>query len=45
MVCGSPLDVLASALRKASESLAEITGDEVSEKLIQEIFSRFCVGK
>lgn len=42
---GVPMDVLASVFRKAAESLAEITGDEVSEKLVDEIFTRFCVGK
>jgi hypothetical protein len=26
-------------------ALAEITGDEVEEKLLDEVFGRFCVGK
>ncbi|MHB1454144.1 MAG: tRNA uridine-5-carboxymethylaminomethyl(34) synthesis GTPase MnmE [Saccharofermentanales bacterium] len=40
-----PLDIIAGAMRGAAESLAEITGDEVSDKIISEIFSRFCIGK
>lgn len=40
-----PLDIIAGALRSAAENLAEITGDEVSDKIVSEIFSRFCIGK
>ncbi len=40
-----PLDLLATVLRKAADSLALITGDEVTEELVNEIFSRFCIGK
>lgn len=32
-------------LRTAMEDLGEITGDSVSDALVQTIFSRFCVGK
>ncbi|MHB8961608.1 MAG: tRNA uridine-5-carboxymethylaminomethyl(34) synthesis GTPase MnmE [Saccharofermentanales bacterium] len=42
---GLPLDIIAGALRGAAESLAEITGDEVSDRIVSEIFSRFCIGK
>lgn len=42
---GIPLDVIAGTLRGSAEDLAEITGDEVTEKVIEEIFSRFCIGK
>jgi tRNA modification GTPase len=41
----SMLDLAASVLRDALESLAEITGDLVSETLVETIFSRFCIGK
>ena len=41
----SMLDLTASVLRDALESLAEITGDLVSETLVETIFSRFCIGK
>lgn len=40
-----PLDVVASTLRSVADFLAQITGDEVSEELVNEIFSRFCIGK
>lgn len=40
-----PLDLQATVLRGAADRLAEITGDEVTEELVNEIFSRFCVGK
>ncbi len=42
---GMPLDIVASLLRGALDALAELTGDAVSDELIQTIFSRFCVGK
>jgi tRNA modification GTPase len=45
LVRGLPFDVLSSVLREAATHLAEITGDEVSESIVQEIFARFCVGK
>lgn len=40
-----PLDLLASVLRNVAEALALVTGDEVTEELVNEIFSRFCIGK
>lgn len=40
-----PIDLLACVLRSVADSLAQITGDEVSEELVNEIFSRFCIGK
>ena len=40
-----PLDLLASVLRSSADDLALITGDEVNEELVNEIFSRFCIGK
>lgn len=40
-----PVDLLSSVLRNAAESLAQITGDEVTQELVDEIFSRFCIGK
>ena len=40
-----PLDMVASLLRSGAEACASITGDQVSDKLVQTIFSRFCVGK
>lgn len=42
---GITLDLVATLLRSAAETLADLTGDSVSEKLVDTIFSRFCVGK
>jgi len=39
------LDMLSADLREAYAALTEITGQEPSAPLIEEIFSRFCVGK
>lgn len=40
-----PLDMIASLLRNAAEALASVTGEHVSDTLVDTIFSRFCVGK
>lgn len=40
-----PLELVAGLLRAALDKLAEITGEQVTETLIDNIFSRFCVGK
>lgn len=40
-----PLDAAAVELRSAWQSLGEITGETASESIIDEIFSKFCVGK
>lgn len=40
-----PLDVLSQSLLAVGDILGEISGERVSESLINEIFSRFCVGK
>ncbi len=39
------LDLISGLLQAAAEELAELTGDQVSEELIETIFSEFCVGK
>lgn len=41
----NPLDMICEEVRSASRSLFQLTGKEVSPKVIEEIFSRFCVGK
>ena len=38
-------ELLADELRRAQESLGTITGKFVPDDLLQEIFSRFCIGK
>ncbi len=40
-----PPDMVSALLREAAEHLAEITGDEVSDRIVDTVFSRFCVGK
>lgn len=40
-----PQDILAQALKGAAEQLALIVGDNVSDEVIDQIFTRFCVGK
>lgn len=40
-----PLDLLAIDLRNVYEAIGQITGDTVSEDLINQIFSQFCLGK
>ena len=42
---GLPLDVAAIDIREALSRLGEILGEDATEALIDEIFSRFCVGK
>lgn len=40
-----PYDLVSLSLQAGAESLAEITGENVSESLWKEIFTKFCVGK
>ena len=40
-----PIDIVAISLRDVLTDLGEITGEEASEEIINEIFSRFCLGK
>ena len=40
-----PLDIIAIFLKNILEDLANITGEIVNEDIINEIFSKFCLGK
>jgi tRNA modification GTPase len=42
---GIPLEFVASDVRSALDSLGEITGRKASAAVLDEIFSRFCIGK
>lgn len=42
---GEAVDVAAVELNEALHVLGRITGDQVDEKLLDDVFSRFCVGK
>ena len=43
--CGIPLEFLEIDIRNAYEELGFITGDSVQDDVIDEVFSRFCLGK
>lgn len=40
-----PMDILAIEIKNILEDLGEITGEDVSENIINEIFAKFCLGK
>lgn len=42
---GEPVDLAAVELHEALSILGRITGEQVDERLMDDIFSRFCVGK
>lgn len=43
--CGMPSDIASIDIMAAIESLGEITGETVSESVVNDIFHNFCVGK
>ncbi|MBN1885440.1 MAG: tRNA uridine-5-carboxymethylaminomethyl(34) synthesis GTPase MnmE [Candidatus Krumholzibacteriota bacterium] len=40
-----PAEILSIELREAIESIGRVTGREVAGRILDEIFSRFCIGK
>ena len=40
-----PLDLIGIDVREAWDALGEITGETATERIIEEIFAKFCVGK
>ena len=42
---GMPIDITAIYFKEAIEELNKITGENVTEDIINEIFSKFCLGK
>ena len=40
-----PIDIACIAIKQSLEELSIITGENVTENIIQEIFSKFCLGK
>ena len=40
-----PIDIITIYIKEIMEDLGEITGEYVTEDIINEIFSKFCLGK
>ena len=40
-----PMEIIAFELRRGLDALGEITGETPTEKILENIFSRFCLGK
>lgn len=45
LTCGMPVDIVSIDINAAMDSLGEITGETVSESVVNDIFHNFCVGK
>ena len=44
-LAGAPLECLAMELREALAALGQITGETTPDEILDQIFSRFCIGK
>ena len=40
-----PIDIIAINIKESLEKLGEITGKNVTDDVINKIFSKFCLGK
>ena len=40
-----PTDIIAIFIKEILEDLGQITGEEITEDIINEIFAKFCLGK
>ncbi len=40
-----PVDIISINIKEVLQDLGKITGENVSEDVIKEIFSKFCLGK
>jgi len=45
LVNGFPLEIVAADLSWAKDAIDEVTGNKTSEEILNNIFSRFCLGK
>jgi len=45
LIIGMPIDIISINIKEILESLAKITGENVTEDVLKEIFSKFCLGK
>lgn len=43
--CGELLDAVNVLIDEAEQSLLELTGEKITDAVVDEVFSRFCVGK
>ena len=42
---GQPIDIVSIYVKKATKTLGEIIGADVTEDIISKIFEKFCLGK
>lgn len=45
LACNDTMDVISAAMRQAWETLGQITGTSAQEDIINNIYSKFCLGK
>lgn len=45
LACGMTLDAVTISIETAAEALLELTGERVTDAVVDEVFANFCVGK